>query len=384
MAKTLLEKAIACHGFIHARHYSEGQIRSHVILPPAGLSDWSTGNHESDALATGIHLQGLSFWWATTKDPKVKAEAKETARGLRKLQRVTKTKACFARGFKRAEGPTWDEQMHFFPREWHQAGKYRWVGDPSTDSLVGIMGGYQAYFELVADQKEKAEVAKDVDIIMGRIVDANMRILDVDGRMTLWGNMCPVVLQENLNALEGLSHLRAAYHMTKKRRYLNEYYRLIEEHDYHKKAALANAQASPPPPHYDWNLATSPLYALLHYEKDAQLLRYYYRALEVQWNGAYKAGVHEPFVNWAYKMFRPKAPVRKETLEWLRTVDVGEQVASEPPPPGGQTSLRQQRKYEVVVDGKPQAIEAVTEGVVRNFLRAYWMGRYYAFIPAEA
>jgi hypothetical protein len=246
MAKTLLEKAMACHQFIHARHYYEGQIRSHVILPPAGLPDWSTGNHESDALATGMHLQAMSFWWAATKDPKAKAEAKETARGLRKLQRVTGTKACFARGSKRAEGPTWDEQMHFFPREWHQAGKYRWVGDPSTDSLVGLMGGYQAYFELVADQKEKAEVAKDVDRIMGRIVDANMCILDVDGRMTLWGNMCPVILEENLNALEALSHLRAAYRMTKKRRYLNEYYRLIEEHDYQKKAALANAQASPP------------------------------------------------------------------------------------------------------------------------------------------
>jgi hypothetical protein len=76
--------------------------------------------------------------------------------------------------------------------------------------------------------------------------------------------------------------------------------------------------------------------------------------------------------------------VRQETLEWMRTVEVGEQVASEPPPSGGQTSLRQHRQYEVVIDGKRQMIEAVTEGVMRNFLRAYWMGRYYGFIPAEA
>ncbi len=331
-----------------------------------------------------MYLQALSFRWAATKDPKAKRLAQRTARALRRLQRVTRTKGCFARGFKRADGLTWDEQVFFFPKEWHQAGRYRWLGDPSTDSLVGIMSGYEQYFDLVADAREKQEVAKDVDIIMSRIVDNNMRIVDLDGRMTLWGNMCPLILEENLNALEALSHLRAAYHLSKKRRYLKEYHRLIEQYHYHKKAAVANAQERFEPAAWDWNLATSPLYSLLRYEKDPSLLRYYYRALENQWQGAYRAGAHDAFFNWVYKVFHPRAPIRKETWEWLESVQVGAQDFAPSPTPVAPEPMAQPRRFEVVVDGKPTVIEGAAEGVPRSFLRAYWMGRYYGFIPPGA
>ncbi len=384
MALSLYEKAMACEAIMEARHNYEGQVRNHVILPPGGLADFSTGNHEDDAISTGTYLGTESFRWAVTKDPAAKRRAQQAARALRQLQRVTRSDGSFARGFKRATGPTWDEQAFFFPREWHQAGTYRWVGDPSTDSLVGIMFGYQVYYDLVADAKEKQEVAKDVEIIMGKIVDANMRILDVDGRMTLWGNMCPVILEENLNALEALSHLGGAYHITKNRRYLREYKRLIEECDYHKKAALANAQERPRPSAWDWNLATSPLYTVLKYEKDERLLRYYYRALDFQWKGVQAAGRNDPFYNWVYKAYRPKAAIRKETWEWLKAFQVGEPEHPGSPTPGAPKPLGQPRKFEVVIDGQAKVIEAVVEGAPTGYLRAYWMGRYHGFIPAEA
>jgi len=383
MALTLYEKALLCEALVQERHYYEGQIRTHVILPPVGASDYSSGNHESDALSTGMYLQALSFRWAATKDPEAKHRAKEVARGLRKLQGITGVPGCFARGFKRAHAPTWDEQAFFFPREWHQAGEYRWVGDPSTDSLVGLMSGYEQYYDLVADAKEKREVARDVDSLMGRILEANMRILDVDGRMTLWGNMCPLILEEDLNALQALSHLRGAYHITKKRRYLAAYYRLIEQHDYHKKAARANAQKDSTPSAWDWNLAASPLYSLLQYEKDPALLRYYYRALEAQWEGVHRAGVHEPFVDWAYKAFHPQAPIRKETIEWLHSVDLGAGAPAARGKPQASKSLAQRRQIRFVLDGKPKVVSALVEVLPRNWLRAYWMGRYHGFISPE-
>ena len=384
MALTLYQKAILCEALVQGRHYYEGQVRQQVILPPAGLPDHSTGNHESDALATGMYLEALSFRWAATRDPRAKRQAKAVARALRKLQRLTGSKGCFARGFKRADGPTWDEQFFFFPHEWHQAGKYRWVGDPSTDSLVGLMSGYEQYHDLVADAKEKAEVAKDVDLIMGYIVGNGMRVLDVDGRVTLWGNMNPYILEENLNALQALSHLRAAHHITKKRRYLDEYHRLIDAWDYHKRAALANAQDDPPPAVHDWNLAVSPLYSLLRYEADEDLLRYYYRALEVQWKRTYANGPNDAFFNVVYKALHPRAPMRAEAWQWLETTDLG---AREFPAKVTADALKppvQERKFELVVNGKRKVIEAVSEVVPRAFLRAYWSGRYFGFISPEA
>ncbi len=384
MALTLYQKAMLCEAIMEERHTYEGQVRNHVILPPAGLPDFSTGNHEDDAISTGTYLGTQAFRWAVTKDPQAKRRAQQAARALRKLQRVTGSKGCFARGFKRAEAPTWDEQCFFFPREWHQAGKYRWVGDPSTDSLVGIMFGYELYYDLVAGAKEKQEVAKDVESIMGKIVDAGTRILDVDGRMTLWGNMCPLILEENLNALEALSHLRGAYRITKKRRFLGEYHRLVEQCNYHKRAALANAQEKPKPSPWDWNLAMSPLYTLLQYETDQGLLRYYHRALEFQWKGVQVEGRHDPFFNWAYKAFRPRAPIAKETWDWLKGFEVGEPEHPASPTPSAPKPLPQTRKYEVVIEGTPKVIEAVVEGAPTAYLRAYWMGRYHGFIPEDA
>jgi hypothetical protein len=384
MALSLYEKALLCEAVMEERHGYQGQVRNHVILPPAGLPDFSTGNHEDDAISTGTYLGTESFRWAVTREPKAKQRAQEAARALRKLQQVTGVRGCFARGFKRADKPTWDEQVFFFPREWHQAGKYRWVGDPSTDSLVGLMFGYELYYDLVADAKEKKEVAKDVEGFMGRIVEKGMRIVDVDGRLTLWGNMNPYILEENLNALEALSHLRGAYHMTKNRLFLREYRRLIEKWDYHKKAALANAQASPVPSPWDWSLATCPLYLLLQYEKDESLLRYYYRALEVQWKGVQAAGRDDPFYNWAYKALRPRAPIRKQTWDWLHAFEIGEPEHPGSPTPSAPKLIARRRKFEVVIDGRPRVIEGVVEGAPTGYLRAYWMGRYHGFIPPEA
>ncbi len=397
MGATLYEKAMQCEAMMEQRHTYEGLVRSLVVLPPVGRPDFSTGNHESDALSTGVYLATQSFRWAATGEPKAKRRARAAARALRKLQRVTGTKGCFARGFKRANGPTWDEQVFFFPREWHQAGKYRWVGDPSTDSLTGIMFGYEVYYDLVADAKEKAEVAQDVDTLMRPILEAGMRILDVDGRMTLWGNMCPVILEEPLNALQALSHLRGAYHITKKRKYLKEYSRLIAESDYHKVAERANVQEYPPHSPWDWNLSMMPLYTLLQYETDRTLLRYYRRALEVQWRGSRADAMHDAFFNWVYKWVKRRARIAEETWEWLHSFAVKSIDWWSSPSPAGvnpEWPPHEVPKYSssrmrfpaalVGADGEGETVEAIVEGVPRYFLRAYWSGRYHGFISKEA
>jgi len=384
MAHTLYEKALHCEAVMDERHNYEGQVRTHVLLPPVGLPDYSTGNHEDDAISTGTYLGVLSFRWAVTKDAATRRRARQTARALRKLQRLTGSEGAFACGFKRGQGPSWDEQFFYYPDEWHQAGEYRWVGDAMTDSLAGIIFGYALYYDLVADAKEKAQVAKDVDLIMGKIVDADMRIVDVDGRMTMWGNMCPVILEEDLNALEPLSFLRSAYHITKKRRFPQEYHRLIRDFGYHERAGRANANKEPGESPWDWNLAMSILYPLLKYETDSSLLAYYRRSLEIQWRGVRRERLRDPFFNWAYKAYRPEAPIPKESWQWLRDYEPGDPEHPGSPSPFTPPLVDRKQRFELEVGGKVQVIEAAVEGAPTPYLRAYWMGRYHGFIPADA
>jgi hypothetical protein len=122
----------------------------HVVLPPAGRADYLSGNFEDACISTGQYLGAESFRYAVTREAEAKRRADESAAALRKLQTITGTKGFFGRGFKTATGPTWDEECYFLPREWHQAGDYRWLGDPSSDSFNGRTFGWSCYFDLAA------------------------------------------------------------------------------------------------------------------------------------------------------------------------------------------------------------------------------------------
>ena len=70
-------------------------------------------------------------------------------------------------------------------------------------------------------------------------MDYNFKLVDYDGKMTLWGNFCPDLPHEPLNSLEMLAGLRTAYHMTGKPRYLSAYQVLIERYHYDEHAMFA-------------------------------------------------------------------------------------------------------------------------------------------------
>ena len=74
---------------------------------------------------------------------------------------------------------------------------------------------------------------------MGRILNERMRIVDTDGKMTLWGNLSPDLPHEHLNALLALDDLLCAHHVTKETRFLNAYQTLIRRHRYAEEAAIA-------------------------------------------------------------------------------------------------------------------------------------------------
>jgi len=205
-SESLLEKALRLEQVQGERHLFEGLVLGHVVLPPAGRADYLSGNFEDACISTGQYLGAESFRYAVTGDAEAKRRADESAAALRKLQTITGTTGFFGRGFKTATGPTWDEECYFFPREWHQAGEYRWLGDPSSDSFNGRTFGWSCYFDLAADEAGKRLALEDVTRVVTQWIENDFRLVDIDGRMTLWGNFCPYILEEDLNALQALNH----------------------------------------------------------------------------------------------------------------------------------------------------------------------------------
>jgi len=373
---SLREKAEALEGLMAERHLFAGEVLPHVVLPPVGRADHQTGNFEDACISTGEYLGAESFRWAATGQAEARERARQSADALIRMQTITGTPGFFARGFKQADGPTWDERAFFFWQEWHQAGEYRWLGDTSADSFNGRTFGLCLYYDLAVDGPERVRVREDMARVVGTFIDNRLRLVDVDGRMTLWGNFNPWILEENLNALQALNHLKCAWHVTGEMRFQEEYLRLIREHDYARRAVEAKVLPHGSTPPWDDNLGMQALYHLLCYEDDPDLLAYYHASLDRYWEAL--AGEGNPFFNLVYKVYEaggrgqgPVADFRKgeemnpAVVDWFR--------AYEPP--------RRQAAFDIPGRGR---VQAVTEDSPHVFLRNYWMARYFGFLTEEA
>ena len=361
--ESLLEKAMRLEQVQAERHLFEGQVLGHVVMPPAGREEHLTGNFEDACISTGQYLGAESFRCAVTGEQEAKQRARESAAALRKLQTITGTQGFFARGFKTATEPTWDEQCYFFPREWHQAGDYRWLGDPSSDSFNGRTFGWACYFDLAADEQARREAVEDVSRVVSQWIENDFRLIDVDGRMTLWGNFNPYILEEDLNALQALNHLRCAHHITGEERYEREYWRLIRDFGYADRAVVAKVLPHGSTPPWDDNLGMTALFHLAQYEQE-RALQALYRESVARYRSALKDDPN-PFFQFVHKVLEPDSEIHPQTLAWFREYEV-------------RTTRGRLIKPRYPEDAP--AVEADTESSPHGFLRNYWMGRYYGFI----
>src|SRR5207253_7941367 len=153
------------------------------------------------------YVQAESLRYAATRNRDARAGAARSAAGLLRLEQVTGTPGCFARAFKHAKAPSIDEQSYFFPGEWHASTAlpgYRWLGDPSVDQLNDWVIGLTVFYDLAATPEEQKRVQQGMSRVMGRILNERMRVVETDGKMTLWGNLSPDLPHEHLNALLAL------------------------------------------------------------------------------------------------------------------------------------------------------------------------------------
>ncbi len=376
-------RADKADAIMRGNHWNEGTMLPDVIFPPVGLDRPIVGSQEDASFETGLYLAAMSFRYAVTKDPQVRQWADQAMDGVLKLEAVTGQSGCMARSFNKTEKPLPHEKWFFFPMEWHESKSmpgYRWVGDFSSDQFTSIVFGVSVYFDLCADEAHKKIATEFIDRLLGRVVDNNFKIVDFDNKMTLWGNFCPDLPHENLNALEILSHLRTAHHVTGKERYLNAYNELIQKHHYDDQAILAKVIW--PKDHRntsDDELAGLSLYALLIYEQNPSLRMKYRMSLSRHWT------VIEDDKNAFFRMLRLLA-FKAEESESDREKEfelLYEDLRHARGP------HRRHDTMKILPDGdelerlRPEHIRVEREEGAGGYLRDYWMARFYNFIDGQ-
>lgn len=281
----LLNKAAWLQDDLHHNNMQFGVVMPRVLLPPEGNADLSSAHQEDGGNRTGPYLAALSFQYAVTGDKKVKKWADESFEAIEILERVTGVEGSIARSFNKSDVKQRHEDWFFFPMEWHQSTSmpgYRWIGDPSSDTYANLMYGLAMYYDLVADDNCKQRVEAWVTKVSDRMIEYDMRLVDVDGKMTLWGNYSPSLHREKLNSMLPLFQLKVTYHITGDQKYQDKYLELINKHGYADEAIMA---ASFKPPYVPWDTYhfMKGVYMLLRYETDQSLRDKYLAALERFW-----------------------------------------------------------------------------------------------------
>src|SRR5262249_34188444 len=285
-------KAARFESDLRERHDFEGLVLPSVLLPPLGRADFQTGNYENACKLTGAYVGAASLRYAVTGLADDREAARRSMLALHRLQDITGVPGVFARGFKRADGPTPDEHASGWPGEhhwWFQNGPYRWMGDVSKDQLSAMFFGYALYWDLVADASDRAGIAEHVDALMGRVVDNGMLLVDVNGKTR---NLRPDVVaaghfgEDTLRAAQALANLKIAHRITGRARYQAKYRELIEREQYHRRLIGMSAHRYrkvlwPAGLHYnDTRMGFEALYSLIRYEDDPTLLGCYRRGLD--------------------------------------------------------------------------------------------------------
>src|SRR5262249_16504850 len=146
------------------------------------------------------------------------------------------------------------------------------------------------YFDVVADDAEKALIAGVVRRITDHLLANDFLLIDLDGRHTRWGVHSPALLHTpewaracGLNAMEMLSHLKVPHHVMGDACYQAAYFGLVRQHHYALDTLHLKITEPGHVNHSDDELAFISYYPLLRYERDPHLRALYRASLERSW-----------------------------------------------------------------------------------------------------
>lgn len=408
-AMTLEEKAKIFLERLRKRHVKHGFIRFLALKKPGQPELGGFLPHQdNDGLWTSLYVMTESFRYAVTRDPLAKKYARESLKALMWLHDITPVPGFIARSIvERGEV----ERRHY-GGEWHLSkdGRWQWKGDTSSDESDGHFAAYAIYYDLVADEKEKLEIARYLRSMMDHIIRNNWYLVDVDGKPTTWGVWNPEVFKKTfwgktargLNALQVLMFLNVTYHATGEERYRKAFYDLIQE-GYDRYLLRVSVTTHPRfVNHSDSELAAVAYYPFFRLEKDAQVLQKAQKGFQ-RWCKA-ELPERSPWFNFLCCIYGQDKKLcdRKSAIETLQDIpmstlnwhvknshraDVKRDV------PDRHNKLQLTRVLPISErcflrwNGNPYRADECgngnEEGDGVHFLLPYWLGRYHNLVSEE-
>ena len=398
---TLAEKARIFEERIRLRHVRYGMTSDSILTRPGDTSSNRTVSSDNDGLWTALYVAAEAFRYRVTGEAEARDFARQGMQALIRLEEITGNPGFPARSIIRK-----GEDIQPTDGEWHDTadGLWRWKGDTSSDEIAGHYFVYPIYYDLVANEAEKAKLRQVITRITDHILDHDYQLVDLDGKRTLWGWWGPTAIWDDatetgLRALHLLAHLRVASYMTGNPRYQQAYDELIARHRYHLLTRNQKINYPGYDNHADDELAFISYYPLLQYEKDPRLREAYLdsldRAWQVErpervplWNFIYAAGSKKAEYDRA-ESIRTLREIPMDQIEWTVTnshrADVPRDLLADR---FGRAQSLSVLPYDELPmskwNGNPYRLDGGSGGRREDdgayFLLPYWMGRYHQLI----
>ncbi len=235
---TLADKAAYYQEQVRQRHIRLGFNSTLSGMEKGNLATGYLSDSDNDGLWTTMYLGGEIFRYAVTKDSSALQNCRESLDALERLYSINPVPGFPARSFERSghmnqlsDSDRWQPAPD---KEWD------WKTTTSSDEVIGHMFAFGAMAELVDDENMKSRAITLIDTLMSHIIENDMYLIDYDGKPTMWGKWHPDYVNSfptnvgdrKLNSSNIVSMLQTAYHFTKKEKYKEKAFDLMNNHGY--------------------------------------------------------------------------------------------------------------------------------------------------------
>ena len=233
---TLHEKAVFYEKQVRERHIRTGFNGALGRMTEGDVTTGTLENSDNDGLWTSMYLASQAFRYSVTKEDEALQNVRESLDAMERLYTINPMKSGFpSRSFQRSgynnndkpwrptEDPEWD-----------------WKSTTSSDEAIGHIFAFSVIAELVDVPELKERSILLIDTLMSHTLKNNYYLIDWDGQPTRWARWNPeyvnarpeMVGDRKINASNYIAMLQTAYHFTKKEKYKEAAFKLMNEHGY--------------------------------------------------------------------------------------------------------------------------------------------------------
>jgi hypothetical protein len=318
-ATTLEKKAAFYEKIVRHRHIRYGFYSDQASVKNGDPSTAENGPHDSDNLWTSMYLVGELFHYLVTHDAEANANYHESFDAMERLFTLSGIPGLFGRCIERRGIVEFKEEYRKnvesywypgyarVPSSWRHSpdSAWDWRGSSSSDQADGQYFALTLVAQYTDDSVLKQRAIHLIDQLTGYILDNGLRLIDVDGRPTLWGLWGPeyvnrfadMIGDKKLYSSNIISYLQIAFHFTGKDKYRDKALELLYKDHYLQNLSRPVHEIGQAPATADawskelsggWNNSDDEMYFLLYwglypYALSDSLKQQYGKAIRDHW-----------------------------------------------------------------------------------------------------